>query len=140
LRISTYDKPRVICCADDHPEHIALPRGCISTLQDLFGTNKLPLNIKDERFLGAKIKAKFLGVLRPEQQKAASAILSADNGILCASTAFGKTVLGAYAIAQRKVNTLILVHRAQLIDQWHERLKEFLDLPENAIGGFPQKK
>jgi len=134
LRMSTHDKPRIICCADDHPQHIALPRGCLSSLQELLKINKLPLNIKDERFSGRSIGTKFLGTLRPEQQKAADAVLSADNGILSASTAFGKTVVAAYAIAERKTNTLILVHRAQLIDQWHERLRQFLDLPDKSIG------
>ena len=134
LRLSTHDKPRIICCADDHPQHIALPRGCLSSLQELLKLNKLSLNIKDERFSGKPIETKFRGTLRPEQEKAAEAVLSGDNGILCASTAFGKTVVGAYIIAKRKVNTLILVHRAQLIDQWHERLKEFLDLPDKNIG------
>ena len=134
LRMSTHDKPRIICCADDHPQHIALPRGCLSSLQELLKINKLPLNTKDARFPGKRLNTKFLGTLRPEQQQAADAVLSADNGILCASTAFGKTVVAAYAIAARKTNTLILVHRAQLIDQWHERLKQFLDLPDKSIG------
>jgi superfamily II DNA or RNA helicase len=134
LRMSTHDKPRIICCANDHPQHIALPRGCLSSLQELLEINKLPLNIKDERFSGKTIETKFLGTLRPEQQKATDAVLSTDNGILCASTAFGKTVIAAYAIAKRKTNTLILVHRAQLIDQWHERLRQFLDLPDKSIG------
>ncbi len=134
LRMSTHDKPRIICCANDHPQHLALPRGCLLSLQELFEINKLSLNIKDERYSGKTIQTKFLGTLRPEQQKATDTVLSTDNGILCASTAFGKTVIAAYTIAKRKTNTLILVHRAQLIDQWHERLKQFLDLPNKSIG------
>jgi superfamily II DNA or RNA helicase len=134
LRMSTHETPRIICCADNHPQHIALPRECLFSLKDLLRTNKISLNIKDERFSGSAIKTKFLGTLRPEQHKAADAVLSNDNGILCASTAFGKTVVAAYAIGKRKVNTLILVHRTPLIHQWQERLKEFLDLPDKSIG------
>ena len=29
MRLPTYDKPRIIACAEEHPEHIALPRGCL---------------------------------------------------------------------------------------------------------------
>lgn len=43
-----------------------------------------------------------------------------------ASPAFGKTAVAAWLIAKRKVNTLVLVHRQQLLDQWHERLAMFL--------------
>ncbi len=51
-----------------------------------------------------------------------------------ATTAFGKTVVAAWLIAARKVNTLVLVHRRQLLDQWRERLAAFLNLPVKSIG------
>ena len=54
--------------------------------------------------------------------------------MLSATTAFGKTVVAAWLIAQRKVNTLVLVHRRQLLDQWVERLAAFLDVPAKSIG------
>ena len=76
----------------------------------------------------------FRGELTPQQLEAAEAILAHDNGVLCAATAFGKTVVGAWLIAARQVNTLVLVHRRQLMDQWRERLSAFLDLPPAAIG------
>ena len=65
-----------------------------------------------------------------------------DTGVLAATTAFGKTVLAAWLIAQRRVNTLVLVHRRQLMDQWIERLSEFLGLPAKTIGclGSGRKK
>jgi superfamily II DNA or RNA helicase len=61
-------------------------------------------------------------------------LLAFDDGVLSATTAFGKTVVAAWLIAKRRVNTLIVVHRAQLLEQWVERLKSFLELPEAAIG------
>src|SRR5436305_2287808 len=61
-------------------------------------------------------------------------MLPHDNGILSATTAFGKTVAAAWLIAARKVNTLVLVHRRQLLDQWRERLATFLNLPMKSIG------
>jgi superfamily II DNA or RNA helicase len=68
------------------------------------------------------------------QQEAAEAILVHDTGVLFAATAFGKTVVAARIIAARAVNTLVLVHRRQLMDQWRERLADFLALPPSEIG------
>src|SRR5260370_1726376 len=76
----------------------------------------------------------FRGELRQEQLLAARAILAHDIGVLSATTAFGKTVIAAWLIAQRRVNTLVLVHRRQLLEQWVERLRTFLDLPVKSIG------
>ena len=81
-------------------------------------------------------------MLRPEQQLAAEALLRHDTGVLAATTAFGKTVLAAWLIAQRGVNTLVLVHRQQLLEQWIERLSSFLSVPgqvDRKIGRRPQK-
>jgi superfamily II DNA or RNA helicase len=75
------------------------------------------------------IDMSFHGELRPEQKQAAEMLFAHDIGILSATTAFGKTVVAAWMIAARKVNTLILVHRRQLLDQWRERLALFFDLP-----------
>ena len=61
-------------------------------------------------------------------------MLAQDTGVLSATTAFGKTVVGAWLIAKRGVNSLILVHRRQLQEQWIERLSKFLGLPPRAIG------
>ena len=90
--------------------------------------------IRDERFSGHPLHATFQGELRPEQKLAAEAMLKHDTGVLAATTAFGKTVVAAWLIAQRGVNTLVLVHRRQLLDQWVERLATFLDLPAKSIG------
>ncbi len=76
----------------------------------------------------------FQGQLRPEQQRAADAMLAHDIGVLAATTAFGKTVVASWLIAQRGVNTLILVHRRQLLEQWMDRLANFLDIPAKQIG------
>ena len=72
--------------------------------------------------------------MRPEQVIAAKAMMAHDTGVLAATTAFGKTVLAAWLIAQRGVNTLVLVHRQQLLDQWVERLSTFLGLSVKEIG------
>ncbi|NBB79767.1 MAG: DEAD/DEAH box helicase family protein [Verrucomicrobia bacterium] len=134
MRLPTYDKPRVIACAEMHPKHIALPRGCLDDLKALLRKHKVSYRIEDLRVTGNALRVSFSGRLRPEQSAAAEALLGHDIGVLAATTAFGKTVLAAWMIAKRGVNTLILVHRQQLMEQWVERLAEFLNFPEKSIG------
>ena len=134
MRLSTFDKPRIIACAEDHPEHIALPRGCLDDLRQLFQTLGVRLDVQDLRQGGSSLDVKFHGELRPDQLAAAEAMLACDTGVLAATTAFGKTVLAAWLIANRAVNTLVLVHRKQLMEQWAERLSQFLGVPAASIG------
>jgi hypothetical protein len=134
MRFSTYDKSRVIACAEDHPHHVALPRGCLEDVQQTLDQLGVRVVLRDERTGGRDIDVTFRGELRPEQTKAADALLEHDTGVLAATTAFGKTVVAAWLIARRGVNTLVLVHRRQLLDQWVERLSAFLDIPAKSIG------
>ena len=134
MRLPTYAKPRIIGCAEEHPQHISLPRGCLEDVREvLIDLNIRPV-IRDERFSGHPLQATFQGELRTEQKLAAEAMLKHETGVLAATTAFGKTVVAAWLIAQRGVNTLVLVHRRQLLDQWIERLATFLDLPAKSVG------
>ena len=134
MRLPTYNKPRVIACGQEFPQHIAVPRGCLTETLALLESHKIRPEVRDERFAGTPIEAEFQGQLRPLQEEAVTKITSHDEGILCAPTAFGKTAVAAWLIAKRKVNTLVVVHRQQLLDQWQERLGMFLDLPAKAIG------
>lgn len=134
MRLPTYDKPRIICCAEEHEAHLALPRGCLDEVTSLFRSLGIRYRRKDKRFKGVPLSLRFKGVLRDDQQEAALALCKHDTGVLAATTAFGKTVLAAWMIAERGVNTLILVHRRQLMDQWVLRLTEFLDIEEKEIG------
>jgi superfamily II DNA or RNA helicase len=134
LRLSTYGKPRIISCGEDFPNHLGLPRGCVDEVLDVFKSHGVRVELQDERTIGREIKVSFNAELRPEQGEAVEKVISHDQGILCAPTAFGKTVVAACLIAKRAVNALILVHRRQLMDQWRERLAAFLDLPIGNIG------
>lgn len=134
MRLSTYGKPRVIACAEDHPQHISLPRGCLEEVSQRLKDLGVRAVVRDERFEGRPVNVTFQGNLRPEQTAAAKAMLAHDTGVLAATTAFGKTVIAAWLMAQRGVNTLILVHRRQLLDQWVDRLSTFLGLPAKEIG------
>jgi superfamily II DNA or RNA helicase/very-short-patch-repair endonuclease len=142
MRLPTYGKPRIIYCAEEHPLHFALPRGCLDEVRRVLQELKIKAVIRDERFVGIPLNVSFYGALRPEQRASAEAMLMHDTGVLAATTAFGKTVLAAWLIAQRRVNTLVLVHRRQLMEQWIERLSEFLGVPPKTIGclGSGRKK
>jgi superfamily II DNA or RNA helicase/very-short-patch-repair endonuclease len=134
MRLPTYSKPRIISCAEDLAKHIALPRGCLDDIETLLESLKIEPVLRDERIAGNLLNVSFSGTLRPEQQVAAEAMLRHDTGVLAATTAFGKTVVAAWLIAQRGVNTLVLVHRQQLLEQWIERLSAFLNFPAKEIG------
>ena len=134
MRMSVWDKPRVIGCAENYPLHIALPRGCLEAAQDLLHDNGIRCDLRDERFGGEALDVSFSGTLRHDQAAAVAAMLKHDAGVLCAPTAFGKTVAAAALIARRGVNTLVLVHRTELLRQWQERLQAFLGVGKGVVG------
>ena len=136
MRMSVWDKPRVIGNAENYPQHIALPRGCLDAALALLKDNGIRCNLQDERFAGEPIQADFIGTLRPDQEHAVAAMLKHDAGVLCAPTAFGKTVTAAAIIARRRVNTLVLVHRTELLKQWQERLQAFLGVGKVVVGAI----
>ena len=134
MRFSVWDEPRVIGCAENYPNHIALPRGCLDAALELLRDNGIGCELIDERHTGAPLDVAFTGTLRTDQGLAVAAMLKHDAGVLCAPTAFGKTVTAAAMIAQRGVNTLVLVHRTELLKQWQERLQSFLGVGKGVVG------
>jgi len=136
LRLSTYDKPRIISCANLKPEHVALPRGCLDPALELLRSHGIQADIEDHRNTGTPLLATFLGTLRAEQNAALKALAKHDCGVLAATTAFGKTVIAAALIARRGCNTLVLVHRRELLTQWIERLKTFLSIDAGELGSI----
>lgn len=128
LRLSTYSTPRIISCFDITDDYLAMPRGCEDAILSFLNENGVKYNIVDETNHGTPISVSFQGKEREEQLAAINALLMHSNGVLHATTAFGKTVTAAAIIARKKVNTLILVHSKALLAQWHERLTEFLSI------------
>jgi reverse gyrase len=130
LRRSTFGIPRVVGCAELLSRHIALPRGCREAMEGLLAHLSVALRWRDERNMGQTVEASFLGELTTEQETALAALLQHETEVLAATTGFGKTVVAAAILAARKTNTLILVHRRQLMEQWAARLQSFLSLPK----------
>ena len=134
LRLSTALTPWVISCAEDLPQHVALPRGCTTDLEELLRGLGVALDIVDERVSGEPLALRFLGTLSPVQDEAVRALLAHNCGVLVAPPGFGKTVIGAFLVAARACNTLVLVHRKPLLDQWRAQLAVFLGIDPREIG------
>ncbi|MDD5677012.1 MAG: DEAD/DEAH box helicase family protein [Kiritimatiellae bacterium] len=134
MRQSTFGKPRIISCAEVLEKYLALPRACLDDVQLLLTELGIHTVLSDKRCAGKPLHVQFRGTLSPEQEQAVSAVCDHDFGVISAPPAFGKTVVGAKIIANHGVNTLILVCRQQLLDQWRQRLATFLDLPIESIG------
>ncbi|WP_295158105.1 DEAD/DEAH box helicase family protein [Selenomonas sp. AE3005] len=130
MHYSTKQIPRRIQCFREVDDYVTLPRGLLADLTSLLSETKVPFVFEDCRNQGNAIKVYFKGKLQLGQQEAADAMLAHDGGILGAATGFGKTVLGTYLIASRKVNTLILVHNRELMRQWQQAIEEFLQIDE----------
>ena len=128
LRLSTYQTPRIISCADIDDEYLALPRGCEDAVIALLREKDVPYRIEDKCNHGKPISVQFNGVLRDNQQEAVNVLASNSNGVLSATTAFGKTVTAIGLIAKHGVNTLVLVHTKALLDQWVKALEQFLTI------------
>jgi len=134
MRFSTATIPRVISCAEDLERFIALPRGCVTEVQRLLGDHDIELVIDDERNEGIPARFEFHGELSPLQRDAASALLAHDDGVFVGPPGVGKTVLGTYLIHRRARNTLVLVHRKPLLEQWVAQLAIFLGIDEKDVG------
>ncbi len=130
MRLPTFDKPRIICCADDSADYLCLPRGCEEEMNALLAQQGVSFTCMDKTNCGRTIAVEFNGVLRDEQPVALEKMLEHDIGVLSGTTAFGKTVLVIRLIAERKVNTLIIVDKVTLLSQWKKRLQEFLSIHE----------
>ena len=134
MRLSTAMTPRIIACAEDLPQFVALPRGCQDELEALLRAHGVSLGVEDQRVGGQRLQLQFQGTLTSLQQAAADALLAHDIGVLVAPPGVGKRVVGIHIIAARGCSTLILVHRQPLLDQWRAQLSLFLGLEPKQIG------
>lgn len=133
LRLSTYQTPRIISCADLTEEFLALPRGCEDAVKTLLKEKNVAYRFEDNTNHGRPISVHFNGELRENQQEAVNTLAMNNTGVLSATTAFGKTVAAIGLIAKHSVNTLILVHTKALLDQWVQRLEQFLVIDDVPV-------
>jgi len=133
-RMSTHGMKKIICCYEEDPEYLILPRGSFGEFEKILKENSIELELEDHSFAGENIDVNFTGQLTPQQEEAILALKNYENGTLAASTGFGKTVTVAALISKRKTNTLIIVNKIQLLHQWVDSLSNFLDIPRKEIG------
>lgn len=130
MRQSTFGTPRVTVLYDEDSDNIILPRGVEINLVDTLISAGVKYTMMDERNEGKSIKVDFTGELTDHQSEALKKLSENRDGVLSATTGFGKTVIGAKLIADKKCSTLILVHTKELATQWKERLEQFLVVDE----------
>ncbi|MBR9986261.1 MAG: DEAD/DEAH box helicase family protein, partial [Desulfosarcina sp.] len=147
MRLPTYGHSRVISCTDETNEYLCLPRGCESEVFCQLKRFGIDIRLIDKTFSGKRIDVEFKGQLRDEQSLALKSLLQHNSGILSGTTAFGKTIVAIKLIAEKKMNTLILVDKISLLSQWKEKLSEFLvvkeplpQLPHTAVKKRGRKK
>lgn len=134
MRLSTFLTPRIISCSEILDNYLSIPRGCFEDISCLFNEYGIKVDIKDERSIGKEVKFKFYGELNKDQKTASRIILNNDVGVLVAHPGMGKTVIAIHTIVERKMNTLILVHRKPLMEQWRLQLASFLNINLKDIG------
>jgi superfamily II DNA or RNA helicase len=140
LRFSTWRTPRYIFCGEIQANYLVLPRGTVEECMEIIKDAGAKAEIKDSRLKPGKVNIHFSGELNLRQTIAVTAMVNHENGVLVAPTGSGKTVMACKIIAERKVPALILVHRKQLIEQWKNHLKKFLNMDEEDIGVFGSNK
>jgi superfamily II DNA or RNA helicase len=91
---------------------------------------------------GLDIDVHFEGELRENQivpiNKCIKSFDITGGGLLCLPCGFGKTASACYMISHMKKKTLVIVHLNFLVDQWIERINQFL--PNAKVGRIVQKK
>ena len=130
MDMPNYDESGFIYLGSDEGKYIVLPRGLREEILKKFDNAGISYKIEDKRTKGQELNISFRGELRESQIPAVETMLENETGILHAATAFGKTVVCCDMIARRGISTLILVDRADLMNQWIKRLEGFLDIDE----------
>ncbi len=130
MRLSTRNIPMIIDCSKEDDKYLKIPRGTYDNLCELCKDQNVKINVFDNRNNGDRLDVHFQGALREEQEPALKELLRFDTGVLCAPTGFGKTVVGCKLIEMRKVNTIVLVPKLQLLNQWKSSIKNFLAIDE----------
>lgn len=134
LRFPTFDIPRFLFAGEWRADRLVLPRGVLDPCLGILERAGATVSVQDQRDDGTRCAWKFHGELRPEQQTAVRETAGHDFGVLCAPPGAGKTVMGCALIARHRTSTLVLVHRALLLDQWRESAMRFLGLNKKEIG------
>ena len=131
---STWNIDRELEFYEERADGLACPRGCAGKLYNLCQQYGETIQVVDNRRTLDPVDFKFVGELRPLQTQAVDDVLARDHGLLESPTGSGKTTMALYIIAERKQPALIICHTLSLLDQWLDRIEQFLGIPRNEIG------
>lgn len=119
---------------EEHTDGLTVPRGAMGLILFFCKEMGIRYQIIDQRHMLPQVGFTFNGTLKGYQQSTIVDILDRDFGFLQAPTGSGKTVMALEIIAKRRQPTLIIVHSKELMDQWIERIEQFLAIPRAEIG------
>jgi len=134
LRKPIYNTPKNIFTFELDNGTLKLPRGLMRDVIRTLQTHKLHYSIKDERLYQKIDFPKITFELREEQKKSIEAIEKKDFSIFVAPPGFGKTLIASKMIEKRGVNTLVIVNKNMLLEQWIERFCSYFKMDKNEIG------
>jgi superfamily II DNA or RNA helicase len=140
LRKPIYNIPTKIFAFELKENILKLPRGLMRDLITTLNNVKIKYQIKDERFEKKEEFPTLKFNLRDEQKTSIEVIKKKDFSIFVAPPGFGKTLIASQMISFRGVNTLVIVNKNILLDQWIERFKEYLGLEKDEIGILGKSK
>lgn len=140
MRFSTWSIPKYIFCGDLEGSKLILPSGLVEKVEEICEDAGAEFKLNDCRPDHRRFRVSFKGELKKEQKRAVEEVIQHECGVLVAPPGSGKTVMGCAVLSKRKVPTLILVHRAPLLDQWKERLIEFVNFDVKKIGTINGQK
>lgn len=137
---STYKVQKYFKLIEESGDAISLPRGFLGKLVTFLKAHNIAHEIRYERPALAGVSFKSSIELTPAQSKVLDSAMAHDQGVIVAPSGSGKTIIGLELAARRKMPTLIVVHRRQLLDQWVERIQTFLGIPKAHIGQYSGAK
>ncbi|WP_256041546.1 DEAD/DEAH box helicase [Cryobacterium sp. SO1] len=133
-RFSTFGTPRFVYCFEHDESTLRLPRGLLDSVTQLMAAAGITIDVVWDIPTAEAIDVTFTGELTAAQQEAVVVLNRYDTGVLVAPPGSGKTVIACALIAERGLPTAVIVNRAELVEQWRERLGQFLDVDPRQIG------
>ncbi len=130
----TGDLESKIYCFTEDRDYLYTYRGYLGSLLPFLCQNGYKYKLIDNRRRLPEVDFTFHGELRDYQQVAVMDALQKHFGIIVAPCGSGKTTMSIAMMAERRQPTLIVCHTKELLNQWAERITQYLGIPKKAIG------
>jgi len=137
---STYKVQKYFKLIEESGDTVSIPRGFMNRFVAFLNERAMSHSVRYDYPSPDEVPFKSCIELTPFQTEVVDSALEHDQGVIVAPSGSGKTIIGLELIARRKLPALILVHRKQILDQWVERIQEFLGIPKAHIGQYSGNK